>query len=302
MDYKSKLFADFTTEYERFDPRPVQHTKTRGAVLGRLIGIGVYYLIIFAAFVVSASHTIPLFISTVPEDFQFLFINREGVGYAAFIMVEGFLFRIGHVRAQRATGGQDKWYLIAFGIALLVITVANWYGVFFKWFGFESATKLPFLMAVLSFLTAGLLASLPGFVAYVGGSILVDQEREQERKERDADAKWREEDALWRERFQKAWLVSRQYGTTIKIERQEARGVQTLNLPSSTMSSTENSDAQNVQPVQIAFSESEKKVIEAINTDPSAANLSQVALAKFVGVSAGTVNSALKKKRLMEQQ
>lgn len=106
-DHEVAAFEAHRRIYSAKNPPPVKPDIKSGDTWLMLIGLNVLYL---AAVIVSAPHTIPLFLESVPEYQLFgLFNVRYIVAVAAFVMIEIALLMLTYARIKQRARRRETW-------------------------------------------------------------------------------------------------------------------------------------------------------------------------------------------------
>lgn len=188
----NEAMGAFQMIYEATHPKPERIV----AMKDNRFMMGVLLVIVFAAVVVSATHTVPIFI--------------VGSGYlagaAAFVMLEVALVALTYLRTRdraikgKRNGDASRWITFAVALVVLILIVSNIYYVA-KQHGFTH----PLLDAVVVVLVG---VSAPA-LAFVCGEALALESVKTLMEQRELDKQYARELIAWQEGFNQAWSSRR---------------------------------------------------------------------------------------------
>lgn len=194
--------------FEKQYPAPMR----RVMQMDNRIQIATLLLVVVAAIIVSASHTVPVFMRG----------TGALTGVAAFIMLEFGLVALTYQRTREKTirdGTNEtsfKWITYAIGLTLLILLIGNVYQV-----GFEYGFTHP-VIDLIVVISVGV--SAPA-LAFVSGEALALESVKALLMQRELDAEYAAQQMAYNESFVEWWNARK--GRIVKVEREP---VNSLNL------------------------------------------------------------------------
>lgn len=251
--------------YEKQFPPP-----ERGIIeVNNRIQIGTLLLVVTAAIIVSASHTIPVFMRG----------TGAITGIAAFVMLEFGLVALTYQRTREKAlrNGTDetsfKWVTWAIGLTLFILLVGNIYYTAGE-YGFRHQIADVFVVFCIG-------VSAPA-LAFVSGEALALESVKVQMVQREMDARYAAEMMAYNAAFVASWDARRQkkWGASVEVQRESepVQLVQSVNF-------TEKTTKQRISPKT-------EKALQWLMEHPEHIKTPSRELVELIGVSHATIFNA----------